>query len=42
MLNRFPAQATCAELETQANAAAHRIIKQYNQRDLDFDRRTNH
>lgn len=42
MLKRFPAQTTCAELETQANAAAQTIIKQYNQRDVDFDRRTNH
>ena len=42
LLKRFPAQRSCPELETAANAAAQRIIKKYNQRDIDYDRKTRH
>ncbi|MBD2076706.1 DUF922 domain-containing Zn-dependent protease [Phormidium sp. FACHB-592] len=42
LLKRFPAKSSCSELGVAANKAAQGIISQYNQRDLDYDRKTQH
>ncbi len=42
LLKRFPAKGSCSELGAAANQAAQGIISQYNQRDLDYDRKTRH
>ena len=33
---------SCQQLETNANALGHQIIKKYNLRDIEFDKNTNH
>jgi predicted secreted Zn-dependent protease len=33
---------TCEQLGLAANAAAHQVIKIYNQRDIEYDRVTRH
>jgi len=42
VLSKLPSAASCAELETQAQAAARTVIKTYNQKDLDYDHMTRH
>ena len=32
----------CDRLNDEANASGHRLIKKYNRRDIEYDRRTNH
>lgn len=39
---RLPAEPTCDALGARANAAGQAILRQYNQRDLDYDRETGH
>jgi predicted secreted Zn-dependent protease len=42
LLQQFPSQPSCPDLETQANAAAHKIIQKYSQKDIEYDRVTRH
>jgi len=42
LLKQFPAKNSCPELEKAANEAAQSILRKYNQRDLDYDRKTRH
>jgi predicted secreted Zn-dependent protease len=42
LLKQFPAKSSCSELGAAANKAAQSIISQYSQRDLDYDRKTQH
>jgi predicted secreted Zn-dependent protease len=42
MLLGLPSFSTCAQLENVANQLGYKIIKKYRQRDLDYDRRTDH
>jgi len=42
VLKQFPAKSSCSELGVAANEAAQGIIRQYSQRDLDYDRKTRH
>lgn len=41
-LNRLPAQSSCKALERSIQSTARAIIKQYNQKDLDYDHTTGH
>ncbi len=39
---RLPAESNCDAMSARANAAGQAILRQYNQRDLDYDRDTGH
>lgn len=41
-LSRFPSAASCSTLGTTANQAAQQIIQRYNQKDIEYDRLTQH
>lgn len=42
MLSRFPSAASCKTLGVAANKAAQQIIQRYNQKDIEYDRLTQH
>jgi predicted secreted Zn-dependent protease len=39
---RLPAEPNCGAMGERANAAGQAVLRQYNQRDLDYDRETGH
>ncbi len=41
-LATLPAYPSCKELEVTANAAAQKVVKSYNQQDVQYDRLTRH
>ena len=41
-INNLPDYSSCTQLGTAVNAASNRIIKKYNQKDLEYDRITQH
>jgi len=41
-LRRFPVAGTCDALETDANALGQQILQRFQEREFDYDRRTNH
>lgn len=41
-LKDFPAYSTCDQVGLAANEAAHAIIREYNEKDITYDRVTNH
>lgn len=41
-LSRFPSAASCSKLGVAANQAAQRIVRQYNRKDIEYDRLTQH
>jgi predicted secreted Zn-dependent protease len=42
LLNNLPSYRSCQDLQTAANNKSNQIIAKYNQRDIDYDRRTQH
>lgn len=41
-LSRFPVAASCSALGEAANKAAQKVIRRYNQKDIEYDRSTRH
>jgi predicted secreted Zn-dependent protease len=42
VINNLPAYPSCPELETAANAAGKGVLQRYNQKDIEYDRVTQH